>query len=64
MNSKDLIEKLKAGEKIYGTAIVSPSAMWPSVVKNAGLDFVFIDNHYHDNNMEGRQGCTRSLESQ
>jgi len=42
----ELIEKIKLGEKIYGTAIVSPSAMWPSVVKNAGLDFVFIDTEH------------------
>lgn len=46
MNSIELKEKLKLGEKIYGTAIVSPSAMWPAVVKNAGLDFVFIDTEH------------------
>ena len=46
MNSIELKEKLKMGERIYGTAIVSPSAMWPSVVKNAGLDFVFIDTEH------------------
>lgn len=46
MNSIELKEKLKLGERIYGTAIVSPSAMWPTMVKNVGLDFVFIDTEH------------------
>jgi 2-keto-3-deoxy-L-rhamnonate aldolase RhmA len=46
VNSIELKKKLKAGERIYGTAVVSPSTMWPSVVKNAGLDFVFIDTEH------------------
>jgi len=46
MNSMILKEKLNSGEKIYGTAIVSSSTMWPSSVKKAGLDFVFIDTEH------------------
>ncbi|MEE9432231.1 MAG: aldolase/citrate lyase family protein [Melioribacteraceae bacterium] len=46
MNSIELKEKIKLGERIYGTAIVSASEKWPDVVKNAGLDFVFIDTEH------------------
>ena len=46
MKAIELKEKLKSGERIYGTAIVSQSTMWPSAVKNAGLDFVFIDTEH------------------
>ena len=46
MNPVQLKAKLKEGGRIYGTAIVSPSTMWPSAVKNTGLDFVFIDTEH------------------
>ncbi len=31
---------------VYGTAIVSPSPLWPGVVKQTGLDFVFLDSEH------------------
>lgn len=46
MNSTMLKQRLNAGGRIYGTAIVSPSKMWPSAIKNSGLDFVFIDTEH------------------
>ncbi len=46
MNRMQLKEKLNNGDRIYGTAIVSFSTMWPSVIKNSGLDFVFIDTEH------------------
>lgn len=46
MNSIELKKKFQSGKKVYGTAIVSNSTMWPSVIKNAGLDFVFIDTEH------------------
>jgi 4-hydroxy-2-oxoheptanedioate aldolase len=41
-----LKEKLKAGIRIYGTAIVSPSHMLAEAVRQADLDFVFIDTEH------------------
>ena len=44
--SKNLLEKLKRGENIYGTCIVSTSPIWSKSVKNLGLDFVFLDTEH------------------
>jgi 4-hydroxy-2-oxoheptanedioate aldolase len=44
--SKAFTEKLRAGELVFGTLIVSPSPMWPRALENSGLDFVFIDTEH------------------
>jgi len=41
-----LRKKLLAGERIFGTLIVSPSPRWPKAVRGCGLDFVFIDTEH------------------
>ena len=46
MNASDLIQKLHAGEPVFGTLIVSPSPRWPDAVRSCGLDFVFIDTEH------------------
>ncbi|MEO8393035.1 MAG: aldolase/citrate lyase family protein [Chloroflexota bacterium] len=53
MNGKHLSAALRAGERVYGTAIYSTSPRWPDVVKNLGLDLVFIDAEHgpHDRSM-------------
>ena len=52
MNGNELIQALRAGQRVYGTAIYSPSPIWPRVVKNLDLDMVFIDTEHtpHDRN--------------
>ena len=52
MNGKQLIAALRTGQRVYGTAIYSPSPIWPRVVKNLDLDMVFIDTEHtpHDRN--------------
>ena len=52
MNGIELRNKLKNGERVYGTAIVSSSPMWASVVKESKLDFVFIDTEHIGLNKE------------
>ncbi len=44
--ANNLLEKLKHGENIYGTCIVSTSPIWSKAVKNSGLDFVFLDTEH------------------
>ena len=53
MNGKELIQALRAGQRVYGTAIYSPSPIWPRVVTNLDLDMVFIDTEHtpQDRNM-------------
>ena len=52
MNGLELIRALRAGQRVYGTAIYSPSPIWPRVVSNLDLDMVFIDTEHtpHDRN--------------
>ena len=46
MTGKDLKMMLQSGKRIYGTAIISNSPLWPSVVKQGRLDFVFLDTEH------------------
>ena len=46
MNGQELARALRAGPQVYGTLIVSPSPRWPKVVKQCGVDFVFIDTEH------------------
>jgi len=46
MNGKELLAKLNNNERVYGTAILSSSPVWPGALKNIGLDFVFIDTEH------------------
>ena len=50
MNGKELSQKLRSGERVYGTMIVAESPRWPGAAKGAGLDFAFIDTEHpaHD----------------
>lgn len=41
-----LSEKIKKGEIVYGTAIVSTSPLWSKVIDPALLDFVFLDTEH------------------
>lgn len=52
MNGKELIQALRGGDMVYGTAIYSPSPIWARVVQNLDLDMVFIDTEHtpHDRN--------------
>jgi len=46
MDVKDFLDRLKKGKRLYGTAILSSSPLWPSAVKSTGVDFVFIDTEH------------------
>ncbi len=46
MTAAELALALKQGRSVFGTLIVSPSPRWPEVVRNCGLDFVFIDTEH------------------
>ncbi len=46
MKGKEFADRLKNGQKVYGTLIVSTSPKWLDVVGQLGLDFVFIDTEH------------------
>lgn len=46
MNGRDIIQALHAGRRVFSSAMVSTSPLWPSLVKQAGIDFVFVDTEH------------------
>jgi 2-keto-3-deoxy-L-rhamnonate aldolase RhmA len=47
MKGKELREALRAGRRVYGTAVISDSPMWPPAIGAVpGLDFVFLDTEH------------------
>ena len=46
MDAKEFLDHLKKGKRLFGTAVLSPSPLWPSAIKRAGADFVFIDTEH------------------
>ena len=46
MTGKELQTALHAGDTVIGTLVVSTSPFWPKIIKDCGLDFVFIDTEH------------------
>jgi len=46
MNGLELSESLRAGRRVYGTLITSPSPHLPDRLRGIGLDFIFIDTEH------------------
>ncbi|MDT8301786.1 MAG: aldolase/citrate lyase family protein [Sedimentisphaerales bacterium] len=46
MDDAEFLSRLKKGKRLYGTAILSDSPLWPLAVKRTGADFVFIDTEH------------------
>jgi 4-hydroxy-2-oxoheptanedioate aldolase len=46
MENLELKQKLKEGDLVLGTLIVSTSPFWPKILKDCSLDFIFIDTEH------------------
>ncbi len=46
MNGREIIQALHAGKRVYSSAMVSTSPLWPNLVKQSGIDFVFVDTEH------------------
>ena len=46
MDAIEFLECLRRGKRLYGTAVLSSSPLWPLAVKKTGVDFVFIDTEH------------------
>lgn len=44
--SAGMLQKLRNGQNVYGTAFTSIAPSWPIMLRNAGLDFAFIDTEH------------------
>lgn len=45
-SGKEIRQALHEGRLVYSTAAISPSTYWPQIVRQAGVDFVFIDTEH------------------
>lgn len=46
MNGREIIQALHAGRRVFSSAMVSTSPLWPNLVKQSGIDFVFVDTEH------------------
>jgi len=46
MNGREIIAALHAGRRVFSSAIVGMSPLWPNLAKQAGIDFVFVDTEH------------------
>jgi 2-keto-3-deoxy-L-rhamnonate aldolase RhmA len=46
MTGAELKSTLHSGQRVYGTCVVSPSPLWPAMIAQTGVDFVFIDTEH------------------
>lgn len=46
MNGIQLSTALRAGQRVFGTCVISPAPQWPRMIAKTGLDFVFIDTEH------------------
>lgn len=46
MTSQEILKLWQRGQRVCGTLVVSTSPRWPEVVRNSGVDFVFIDTEH------------------
>ncbi len=46
MTGRDIIQALHDGKRVFSSAIVAMSPQWPSLAKQTGIDFVFVDTEH------------------
>jgi 4-hydroxy-2-oxoheptanedioate aldolase len=46
MTGRDIIRNLHDGKRVFASAIINTSPMWPNLVKQTGIDFVFVDTEH------------------
>lgn len=46
MNGHQLGEALRSGRRVVGTCVLSTSPLWPAMIAQTGVDFVFIDTEH------------------
>jgi 2-keto-3-deoxy-L-rhamnonate aldolase RhmA len=46
MNGREIVAALHEGRHVYSSAMISPSPLWPAVVKQTGIDFAFVDTEH------------------
>ena len=61
MDGKQIRESLRSGQRVYATAMVAPSSLWPQTLRKTGIDFVFIDSEHTPLGRESLSWLCRSF---
>src|SRR5947199_2585144 len=46
MNGREIIKSLHEGRRVFSSAVVATTPLWPNLVKQSGIDFVFVDTEH------------------
>ena len=46
MTGQEIIQRMHDGRRVFSLATVNPSPLWPNLVKQIGVDFIFIDTEH------------------
>ena len=46
VNGYQVRRALRDGRRVYASAMISPSPLWPKMLQKSGVDFVFIDSEH------------------
>lgn len=46
MTGRDIIKNLHEGKRVYSSAFVATSPLWPNLAKQTGIDFAFVDTEH------------------
>lgn len=46
MLGREIRESLRSGRNVYSTAAIAVSNLWPDLLQQAGVDFVFVDSEH------------------
>ena len=46
MTGREIIQALHEGRRVFSSAIVAMSPLWPCLAKGTGIDFVFVDTEH------------------
>ncbi|MCE9533278.1 MAG: aldolase, partial [Planctomycetes bacterium] len=46
MTGREIIQALHDGRHVFSSAMVNTSPLWPNLVKQSGIDFVFVDTEH------------------
>src|SRR5437763_6920858 len=46
MNGRDIIKNFHEGRRVFSSAVVAASPLWPNLAKQTGIDFVFVDTEH------------------
>ena len=60
MTGKELSDALRAGRRVFGTAVLSSSPWWPKMIAGTGLDFVFLDTEHVPLDREALSGMCQA----